>query len=152
MKKRMLCWFMLGCVLLGLLGCGGAKTAQGRYRAEECLYNSPVSSLLPLGGDEEISCELTENRFVMTRSGGAETVIEQVTPGWQKAPWNESQWNAMFLLPEDAVPLNFDRLRYQPLDDTCCLLQSGDQLLLVETRDLRNIGPTVWSILTLVPA
>ena len=133
------------------------------YVPERCLYMSPFSSFLALGGDSGYRYQMGDGGFYMIRQdpGTAIPPSEAKIPlaegnGWAKwemFPWTDKEWETLFW-PEGMWKLDisgYGKRQYCALSQGYCLLRMDGELWLADIKEDDKIGTHVWSIYQLVP-
>ena len=89
-------------LVLFLAGCGEKAPAALQpgtvYTADHCLYMSPHNSAIWFdSGDPGVRIVLEDDAFSWTVQGTEEKrTAENVTWGWQKFPYTDEEWYALF--------------------------------------------------------
>ena len=133
------------------------------YVPERCLYMSPFSSFLAMGGDSGYRYQMGDGGFYMIRQdpNTAFPPSEAKIPlaegyGWAKwedFPWADEEWEALFW-PDGMWKLDISGYReksYCALSQGYCLLKMDGELWLAEIMKDDKIGIRAWEIYQLVP-
>lgn len=119
----------------------------GRYLTVDRLYLTPSSSLLfpPLDN----SLDITPIGVTLTIGKEAPLTIEPVTWRWQEMPYSPEEWENLTF--NSSVQPDWENCRYQELSERYFLLQTGEELWLVDIYHHSPMPSEIQSILLLVP-
>lgn len=128
------------------------------YVPERCIYMTPLSSTLSIGGDTgyRYLIDPEQHSFCqINHDTGSIQTVGSLLGGWRAFPWTDAEFAAMFLLAgEDTLPLLLDTYterKVLPLTSDRYLLSMNDELWLMQLSTQRDGTDMVWSIHELVP-
>ncbi len=135
------------------------------YVSYDCLYMSPLSSFLPMGGDSGYQYVIRDDAFDMVnravplmhgeglRYESSTTSIPVDQWAWRELPYTAEEWNSWFL-PKDfypSTPAYPEGALYQYLTEDDFLLLVGQDLWLVKKYPDTKMGTHLGYIYRLVP-
>lgn len=135
-----------------------AETVQA-YVTDRCLYMTPLSSFLPLGGNDGNLYALVRNeRGELTtdfghydRAVGRNRISFDVGEDWMPFPYTADEWMALFSLSEAPDLSDYERIRCMKLHRNDLLLSLDDELWYCKTYGLPDGTRQMWSIYSLIP-
>ena len=128
------------------------------YVSERCIYMSPLSSVLSIGGDTgyRYYIDSVQNSFCeINRDTGRIQMVGSLLGGWKDFPWTDEEFAAMFVIGDEE---NLTRMlgkyterKALPLTTDVYLLSMNDELWLMQLCEPSDSEPFVWSIHELIP-
>ncbi len=125
------------------------------YVSEKCLFMHPLSSFAAMGGDSGVRYIFQKEQITLENRNGAVNIIDGISKnGWEKLPWDASQWSELFVMSGTKPKMTqefFDTARHRKLNDNYSLINYSGELWLVEFRENPQMGRYIWCVFSLIP-
>ncbi|MBE6657724.1 MAG: M56 family metallopeptidase [Ruminococcaceae bacterium] len=127
------------------------------YVSERCIYMTPLSSSLSIGGDTgyRYLIDPEQHSFCqIDRDTGSIQMVGSLLGGWKAFPWTDEEWAELFVfgaIKDTAISEVYSHRKAMPLGADQYLLSMDDELWLMKASKHPDGSEYVWSIHELVP-
>jgi hypothetical protein len=127
------------------------------YVSERCIYMTPLSSSLSIGGDTgyRYLIDPEQHSFCQIhRDTGSIQMVGSLLGGWKAFPWTDEEWAGLFVfgaIKDTAISEVYSHRKAMSLSADQYLLSMDDELWLMKASKHPDGSEYVWSIHELVP-
>ncbi len=127
------------------------------YVSERCIYMSPLSSSLSIGGDTgyRYLIDPGQNSFCQIhRDTGSVQTVGSLLGGWKDFPWTDEEWSEMFMLGEmheRKISEIYSERKVLSISSDRYLLSMDGELWLMKLSKKPDGSAYVWNIHALIP-
>ena len=127
------------------------------YVSERCIYMTPLSSTLSIGGDTGYRYLIDPDKHSFCqiyRDTGSIQMVGSLLGGWKEFPWTDEEWAELFVFGEikdTAISEVYSHRKAMSLGADQYLLSMDDELWLMKASKHPDGSEYVWSIHELVP-
>ncbi len=127
------------------------------YVSERCIYMTPLSSTLSIGGDTGYRYLIDPDKHSFCqihRDTGSIQMVGSLLGGWKEFPWTDEEWAELFVFGEikdTAISEVYSHRKAMSLGADQYLLSMDDELWLMKANKHPDGPEYVWSIHELVP-
>ena len=127
------------------------------YVSERCIYMTPLSSTLSIGGDTGYRYLIDPDKHSFCqihRDTGSIQMVGSLLGGWKEFPWTDEEWAELFVfgaIKDTAISEVYSHRKAMSLGADQYLLSMDDELWLMKVGNHPDGSEYVWSIHELVP-
>ena len=127
------------------------------YVSERCIYMTPLSSTLSIGGDTGYRYLIDPDKHSFCqihRDTGSIQMVGSLLGGWKEFPWTDEEWAELFVfgaIKDTPISEVYSHRKAMSLSADQYLLSMDDELWLMKASKHPDGSEYVWSIHELVP-